>query len=65
MYKRILSAEEIAQRNKPFECGADVLKSILLSFKELSDYEIDVVDLGNGGVEISIGDSIYSIEKTI
>ena len=63
MYKRIVSAEEIEERNKPFECGADVLKSILQSFKELSDYEIDVIEMYNGGVEITIGDSIYSIER--
>lgn len=63
MFKRILSAEEIAQRNKPFECGVDVLKAFLLSVNELADYPIDVVDLGNGGAEIHIGNSVYAIER--
>ena len=65
MYKRVLSAEEVANGNQPFECGVDVLKAILQAIKELENYEIDVVDLGNGGVEITIGDSIYTIEEVL
>ncbi|MBQ9228290.1 MAG: hypothetical protein IJ168_05595 [Eubacterium sp.] len=64
MVRRILSAEEIAERNQPFECGADVLKAFLKSVHELEDYDIDVVELGDGGVEVFIGNSTYAIERT-
>ena len=59
----VLSAEEIAEKNKPFECGVDVLKALLQSMTELANYEIDVIDLGNGGAEIVIGDSTYAVER--
>ena len=55
----IKSSTDIPQ----FACGADTLNAILHMIKELKGNRINVVELDNGGVEITIGNSVYSVER--